>query len=336
VDQFGGNNDMGPVLEAYDMWVAEFGKESADARFQKSAVRLLLNSFRTGLFENPYLDVDSTVEIVGNPDFMAEGYDAQLKSIVMLKNHGGILPAKDRQKIYVPSRYIAPRRGFGGQMSEGRWEMIVDRALLEKYYDVAQTPEEADLALVCIREPSAGMSAGYDVNDRQKGGNGYVPISLQYGPYTATEAREVSLAGGDPFETSTNRSYKGKTVMTANESELDMVISTRKAMGDKPVIVAVNVSKPLVMGEFEPYADAILVNFGVQNQALLDIISGKAEPSALLPMQMPEDMAAVETQLEDVPRDMRCYKDADGNVYDFGFGLGWSGTISDGRTEKYR
>ena len=29
------------------------------------------------------------------------------------------------------------------------------------------------------------------------------------------------------------------------------------------------------------------------------------------------------------------YKDADGNVYDFAFGLNWSGVINDWRTEKY-
>ena len=31
--------------------------------------------------------------------------------------------------------------------------------------------------------------------------NGYFPISLQYGDYTATDARDVSIAGGDPMET---------------------------------------------------------------------------------------------------------------------------------------
>ena len=57
VDQFGGNNDKGPVLEAYNMWVNDFGEDSARQRFEKSAVRLLLQSFRTGLFENPYLEI---------------------------------------------------------------------------------------------------------------------------------------------------------------------------------------------------------------------------------------------------------------------------------------
>jgi beta-glucosidase len=46
-------------------------------------------------------------------------------------------------------------------------------------------------------------------------------------------------------------------------------------------------------------------------------------------------MLEVEKQLEDVPRDMVCYTDADGNTYDFAFGLNYSGVIKDERTEKY-
>ena len=85
----------------------------------------------------------------------------------------------------------------------------------------------------------------------------------------------------------------------------------------------------------EASADAILLSFGVQYQALLDIISGKAEPSALLPYQLPTDMKTVETQQEDVPHDMRCYLDADGNTYDFAFGLNWNGVILDERVRRY-
>ena len=88
--------------------------------------------------------------------------------------------------------------------------------------------------------------------------------------------------------------------------------------------------------EFEGKADAILISFGVQNQAIFDIISGKNEPSGLLPMQMPANMMTVEQQNEDVPRDMVCYKDADGNTYDFAFGMNWSGVINDARVAAYK
>ena len=343
VDQFGGNNDKGPVLKAYQMWVKQFGEESARARFEASAVRLLLNSFRTGLFENPYVEPAASAAVVGNPDFMQAGFEAQLKSVVMVKNHGKALPEipgqagnDGKKKVFVPERYFPQMPGmFGLSMgAPGHWDYPVDKALVEKYYDWAEEPEEADFALVVIEEPKAG--SGYDVNDRKKGGNGYVPISLQYRPYKAEYARKESIAGGDPKEDFTNRSYKGKTVTTFNEKDLDLVILTKKQMGNKPVVVVVRATRPVVLSELEPYADAVLIAFGVQNQAVLDLVSGAAEPSGLLPMQFPADMRAVEEQKEDVPHDMRTLVDADGNSWDFAYGLNWSGVIDDARTAKYR
>ena len=348
VDQFGGNNDKGPVLEAYQMWVRDFGEGHARERFEASAVRLLLNSFRTGLFENPYLDPAVSASIVGKPEFMQAGYEAQLKSVVMVKNHGNVLPHWSelfettengcnsvKAKVYVPQRFYPQMPGmFGLSMgAPAHWDYPVDKALVEKYFEWAETPEEADFALVMVQEPQAG--SGYDVADRTKGGNGYVPISLQYRPYKAVHARSESVAGGDPKESFTNRSYQGKTVTTYNESDLDLVIQTRKQMGGKPVVAVVNITRPVVLSELEPYADAILLTFGVQNQVVLDIVSGAAEPSGLLPMQFPADMRTVEEQQEDVPHDMRPLKDADGNVWDFAYGLDWSGPIEDGRTAKY-
>ena len=335
VDQFGGNNDKGPVLEAYAMWVEEFGKESADARFRDSARRLLMNSFRTGLFENPYLDPAVSAEVVGKPEFMEKGYKAQLKSVVMVKNSDGVLPVKTAEakpKVYVPQRYFPQMVNFFGMVTPERWEDTFAAELLEKYYEPVADPAEADFAIVVIDAPTSGT--GYSAEDVKKGGNGYLPISLQYSDYTAEHAREVSLAGGDRLEKSANRSYKGKSVKTANKSDLQTVIDTKAAMGDKPVITVVSTGKPFVP-EFEPYSDAILVSFGCQNQALLDLISGAVEPSALLPMQLPADMKTVECQKEDLPFDMDCYVDSEGNAYDFAYGLNWSGRISDARTEKY-
>jgi beta-glucosidase len=95
-------------------------------------------------------------------------------------------------------------------------------------------------------------------------------------------------------------------------------------------------SNPAVVAEFESRVDGLLVSFGVQDQALMDILSGTAEPSGLLPLQMPADMQTVETQKEDVPQDMKPYKDSEGNVYDFAYGLNWKGVINDVRTAKYK
>lgn len=318
VDQYGGNNDKEPVLEAYRMWAEEYGESSARARFEKSARRLLLNMFRTGLLENPYTDPAMADKTVGCAEYMAEGFNTQKKSVVMLKNRDGVLPVEGRKKVYIP------------ETSESGH---IDLKSVEKYFDVADNASDADFAVAVIGEPQGGT--GYSIEDRRAGGNGYVPISLQYGEYTASAAREHSIAGGDPLETSLDRSYRGKTVTTANAMDAIVVVRTKEELAGKPLVTVIYATKPFVPAEIEPYSDALFVVFGVQYQAVFEIISGVSEPSAMLPMQLPINMETVECQDEDRFGDMECYRDSEGNDYDFAFGLGWSGQIKDWRYRKY-
>ncbi|NIK78848.1 beta-glucosidase [Paenibacillus castaneae] len=331
VDQFGGNNDVGPILDAYRIGVEEHGEAYMRRRFEQSAVRLLKNMFRIGLFENPYCDVDVTERIVGNADYMTAGYEAQLKSVVMLKNKGQILPLPNRKTVYIPTRYRPAGTNWMGFPTEAVEGYPVNLEVVRKYFNVTDDPEVADLALVFITGADSG--SGYSKADAEAGGNGYVPISLQYKPYTAEHAREMSIAG-DEREV-LNRSYKGKTICSTNATDLEAVLKAKEMMKGKPVIVSLQLSKPTIVAEFESAADAIVVAFGVQDQAILDILVGKSEPSGLLPMQMPANMKTVEEQLEDVPHDMEVHIDTEGNAYDFAYGLSWNGVIVDERTKHY-
>ena len=381
VDQFGGNDDKEPVIEAFDMMQNMFGEAVMLERIRKSAERLLLNMFRTGLFENPYLDPVKSAKIVGNPDFMKAGYEAQLKSIVMIKNQNEALPIKKSKdvKVYIPQRHVAAHAGLFGGVTPETTITPVKTEIASKFFNQVDNASEADVAIVFIDSPNSGwgykasetlqdpiifrktlntMAKDRDLGDLDKveisqilqeddiyfkpedtkiaePDNGYYPISLQYSDYIATEARAVSIAGGDPYEKTSNRSYLGKGVRTINKEDMELVQHTREEMKDKKVIVVINCKNPMVMSEIEPYCDAILLTFSVQNQAILEIITGKHEPSALLPFQMPADMTTVEHQAEDTPHDMICYKDACGNTYDFAFGLNWKGKINDKRVEKY-
>ena len=334
VDQFGGNNDAKPVLEAYQMGVKEHGETYMRKRFEQSAVRLLLNIFRVGLFENPYLDPNESKAIVGKPEFMKAGYEAQLKSIVLIKNQNKTLPIAKGKTVYIPKRTTPAGINFFGQPSPEKIDYPVNLELIKRYYTVTDDPTKADFAIVFIKSP---MSGGYSRADREAGGNGYVPISLQLKDYTAVDAREHSIAAGDPVIDSTikDRSYKGKTSKSNSYPDLNTILETKKAMHGKPVIVSIAISNPMIFGEFEKEVDAIVGEFGVQVDAQMDIISGKVEPSGLLPMQMPLNMSVVEKQFEDKPHDMTPYKDAQGHIYDFGYGLNWKGVIHDARTIKY-
>ena len=334
VDQFGGNNEIAPVLEAYKMGVAKHDSAFMRKRFEQSAVRLLRNIFRVGLFEKPYLNVAETEKTVGSPEFMKAGYNAQLRSIVMLKNQQKTLPLKKQLKVYIPKKFIPGGRNWFGVETPESWKAAVNPLVAQKYFQVVEKPEEADFALVCIDSPKSGV--GYSQDDVKMKGNGYVPISLQYGVYKADFARETSIAGGSPFEDFTNRSYKGKTIVASNIQDMKTVTETKTKMGAKPVIVVVKVSNPMIFSEIEKSASAILIHMGVQDQAIMDILTGAVEPSALLPFQMPVDMKTVEEQSEDVPLDMKCFVDSEGNTYDFAFGLNWGGVIKDERVAKYK
>jgi len=92
----------------------------------------------------------------------------------------------------------------------------------------------------------------------------------------------------------------------------------------------------MVWTDVEPLADVILVCYNNQRvQVVSEIILGQTEPTGLLVFQQPIDMLTVEAQNEDVPRDMTCYVDANGNTYDFAFGMNWSGVIADERVDTY-
>ncbi|MBB5644968.1 glycoside hydrolase family 3 protein [Pedobacter cryoconitis] len=336
VDQFGGNNEIKPIMAAYQMGIKEYGAKFMRARFETSAIRLLKNIFRVGLFENPYLDPQESKQIVGNTEFMKAGFQAQLKSVVLLKNKSSILPVAKNKTVFVPRIYYPASKDWWGNLSAPKFDYPVDINLIKKYYNVTEDPAQADFSIVFVSSPYSAVG-GYDLKDRKAGGNGYVPITLQYNAYTASTARVQSMAAGDPVidPSISNRSYINKTVTAYNTMDLRTILDTKAAMKDKPVIVVVNASKPMIFNEFEQQVEGIVLHFGVSGQAVMDIISGAAEPSGLLPVQMPANMLTVEQQYEDVPFDMTCHTDAQGHVYDFGYGMNWKGQISDERNAKY-
>lgn len=326
IGTYGGNNNIVPILEAYRLGCEKHGEEAMLARFRRSAARLLTNAFRCSLFENPYLDAEESQRLVGCADHCEAGFDAQLKSVVMVKNTG-CLPIQGAGKVYIPNRHVRSRMSFFHTPIPAQDLPGADRAGVEKYYSWTETPEKADFAIVFIE---SSLSDGYSQE------TGYRPVTLQYRPYTAHSAREHSIGQGDFREQDDpDRSYRGKSNTAANESDLELVLRTRAAMGSKPVIVVVRMHNPCVLAELEEAADAILVDFGVQQEAILALISGKAEPSGLLPVQLPKDMDTVERHCEDRPLDLEPYRDSQGNAYDFAFGLNWSGPIRDARTERY-
>ena len=69
-----------------------------ESLIDRSVARMLRAKFLAGLFERPYVDPDRAERVTNTPAHQALALEAARKSIVLLKNEGGLLPL-DRGKV---------------------------------------------------------------------------------------------------------------------------------------------------------------------------------------------------------------------------------------------
>ncbi|MGB9747646.1 MAG: glycoside hydrolase family 3 N-terminal domain-containing protein [Bacteroidales bacterium] len=82
-----------------------------------------------------------------------------------------------------------------------------------------------------------------------------------------------------------------------------------------PTIVDIYLDRPAVIPEIAADAVALLVDFGANDEAVMDVVFGKSRPEGNLPFELPSSMDAVRNQKEDVPYD------SEKPLFPFGFGL---------------
>jgi beta-glucosidase len=102
----------------------------------------------------------------------------------------------------------------------------------------------------------------------------------------------------------------GGGLFSSQGSKIDLRLSTNRIdvnhvneiIESKPTIVAINYTNPWVIEEIDKgKTRGIIATFGTTQDALLDIISGKFNPSGKMPFTTPKNMEAVENNKSDVP-----------------------------------
>ena len=106
-----------------------------------SVQKILTEKFQLGLFENPYVDVTKTSEIIGNENFRIKADEALRKSIVLLRNREKALPLKPQTKVYfetiIPGRNDPSNNVFTSGST--LWDV-----------NFVTAPEEADIILLWL------------------------------------------------------------------------------------------------------------------------------------------------------------------------------------------
>jgi beta-glucosidase len=359
MDQLGGvfnTSNAVPLLnDIYAAGLEQLGQKTMEEITYKSAVRCLRIMINLGLFESAYTCPQYAKDYVGSRNLQEtaqkEGHTA---STVMIKNRNNVLPLTNsgatgslRKTVFIP------------QNTDGT--AVMDLNVVRRYYNVPSeiaaavaakrqlTPQEtatavakSDFAIIKLSTPTPGHT-------------GIPAQNLKYSPYTAQWQREISLgwdwvrADGTTYvrtgdgeipnplegDRKSNRSIRNGLTHNGVEASLNMINNTVKAMAGKPVVFALSMTNPMVVSDFEPYCDAIIVGGRTSDMSNMEIISGAAEPNGLLTVNFPMNMETVELAYEDTAHDMIPYLDSEGNRYSFGFGLNWSGRIVDTRTLKY-
>ena len=88
-------------------------------------------------------------------------------------------------------------------------------------------------------------------------------------------------------------------------------------MAQKPTVVCMYMDRPAVIPEIASFCKGLLVDFGAQDDAVLDVVFGDFNPGARMPFELPSSMEAVMSQKEDVPFD------SGKPLFPFGAGLGY-------------
>lgn len=88
-------------------------------------------------------------------------------------------------------------------------------------------------------------------------------------------------------------------------------------MEQKPTVLCIYMDRPAVMPEMVAKATGVLVEFGAEDAAMLEVLFGDFAPEGKLPFEIPSSMEAVAAQQEDVPYD------SENPLFPFGFGLSY-------------
>ena len=298
---------------------------SAD-RVDEAARRLLNEQFRLGLFENPYVDASRVESIVGSPANRAKGMEVQKQSIVLLQNGGEgtrkLLPLTVGKRVYTMGMDRADVEQHGYKVTDGSNTFGGARPSAANH-DAAiirvqvLTPSKITLAYrtkemgadASKRNPRTGKPWGADDSCNtfpQQNPTCIDDVGLLYGGAFPWEAGNLSFS-----TMATSQSWQ----ISPSLAEIRAVMSE---VGPQRTVLAIYFRQPYVLDDASGLrqAGAILGTFGVNDRALLDVVSGKFKPQGRMPFALANKLQAVTDNEPDVPG----YPAAD-TLYPFGFGL---------------
>jgi beta-glucosidase len=231
-----------------------------------------------------------------------------------------------------------------GKVTEARLDVSVVRILTQKFEQGLFENAYVDPAAAAKTVGSAAFQAEADAAQRHslvllKNKSRILPVkaagkkvflynidakvAAQYGFVVVPTVEEADLAiirANTPFQTlhpgyaMGHMQHEGDLGFKDGNPEYEAI---KKASAKVPTIVTIYLDRPAILTNLEDKAAALVGNFGVNDAALLDVLTGKDKPMGKLPFELPSSMAEVLAQKSDVPHDTAH------PLYAYGFGLSY-------------
>lgn len=291
------------------------------SRINDAVRRILRIKFRLGLFENPYVDPAKAEDAQLLPESREAARRAAGRSMVLLKNEGGVLPLSTDKSVAV----IGPLGDNQHDLLGPWWGKGEDKDVVSLYSGIkAQNPDTTFTEGCKMIDNDL-----YDPANECPSDAGF-PAAVA----AAQAADQVVIAVGEVRGQSGEAEVRSKIDLPGKQQEL---IDAIKATG-KPFAVVLFNGRPLDLTDVAASSPAILEAWfpGVEaGNATADVLFGKVNPGGKLPVSFPRSVGQVPIYYNHEPTGRPCdatskynsrYRDiaSCAPLYEFGFGLSYT------------
>jgi beta-glucosidase len=293
-------------------------------RIDDAVRRILRIKFRAGLFENPYAPYtpDQAEAQMLRPDAVAAARNAASRSMVLLRNEGGILPLDPSKRTAV----IGPLARNQHDMLGPWWGAGRDTDAVTVFDGISEQSPGATYAEGCKLSNTEPPHTDPEGCGSEAGFAEAVAV--------ARAAQQVVLALGETREMSGEAAARSTLDLPGKQEELIRAI---KATGTPFVVVLFN-GRPLALEDVVDDTPAILEAWfpGVQaGHAVADVVFGKVNPGGKLPVSFPRRLGQVPIYYNHERTGRPCNPDVKWNsrhrdipscspLYEFGYGLSYT------------
>ncbi|NJB35106.1 glycoside hydrolase family 3 N-terminal domain-containing protein [Croceivirga sp. JEA036] len=269
----------------------------------RSVRRVLRTKMRLGLFDNPYVDIKKTKKEVRSATSLALAEEADLESIILLKNEANTLPlAKSKKKI-----------------------ALLGPLLNQETQEAFQAIAGEDITFVADK--------GFELTDGNKGVPVVLPTDEKALEQLTNLAKDADVSilflGGDEFtakEAYFNNALGDRATIEPVGPQ-DELVQRIKALG-KPVIIVLKHRRTLAINIMAEKADAILDAWDLSEMgdtAIAKVLFGEVSPSGKLPVTVPRSIGQFpfHYSMKEINYKKGYLFLEDGPLYPFGYGLSY-------------